>query len=61
MYIIRHVMNQMQMQWKKESMYNFLQPLINETKFDIKIRLLYIKEFTNGILSTSECNHDLNL
>jgi hypothetical protein len=44
---------------KTKCRYNFPQPLVSETKFDIKIKLLYIKEMTNGILSTSKCNHDL--
>ncbi len=33
---------------KKICKYSFPQPSINETNFDVKIRLLYIKELTNG-------------
>ncbi len=51
---------------KKLCKYGFPQPLVNETHFNIAMKLLHIKRIDKWlnnanpwILSTSRCNHDL--
>jgi len=65
MYVIQHATKQMLICQKKLCKYGFLQPLVNETHFNIKTRLLHIKR-TNKWLNVANpwillplrCNHD---
>jgi hypothetical protein len=62
MYVIQHVDT-----LKKLCRYGFPQPLVNETHFNIKMRLLHIKRIDTWplnnanlwILLVSKCSHDL--